>query len=509
MRSINSSGGNMNMKMKHENGSNPLEVLNNAPPINTGKIFVVENVHTTDRPPIEEEGEENECKKLGDELLKPIATNLNSVYFWSVFYLLIVIGLSAILSVIVTIIPMHNHINSPDYWWEALVPSGVGNGIFLTVNGLLECHMIFNKPFLKSTKTFVSLLSMTVLGSVVPLIICRLTWTEFLGYNHPIPFLGLLGFVFMNAWHFMALWFEFPFEMRTDKDMRKKIIAYMLYRLWFIFHGIQLLGLNMGMGKLSLNWQWIMAVIFPLHREMNSLVLTKLLKITIDYEKTLPFIPEIIVSISINIVHAFFAAVVISTLATRFTAYCILGVEVVLNFYETYKIVKSMRNISPENHCENERRRNERTVESLTLIVIELIEILVPFTYLITFLMAYYGPNAGIIGNIRNSDFHYKEVDDISSLMQDLIGMFVIDLVGFLVTGMIIWKYTSVGMILEGYKILKFFWAIISIKIGGRLFQVLHFAPYNIDNISLIIAKKTLFIIFILSCNFRITAVAL
>ena len=132
------------MKMKHENGSNPLEVLNNAPPINTGKIFVVENVHTTDRPPIEEEGEENECKKLGDELLKPIATNLNCVYFWSVFYLLIVIGLSAILSVIVTIIPMHNHINSPDYWWEALVPSGVGNGIFLTVYGLLECHMIFN-----------------------------------------------------------------------------------------------------------------------------------------------------------------------------------------------------------------------------------------------------------------------------------------------------------------------------------------------------------------------------
>ena len=203
------------------------------------------------------------------------------------------------------------------------------------------------------------------------------------------------------------------------------------------------------------------------------MVLMKLLKITTDNEKTLPMIPKITVAISVNIVHAFFVAVVISTLATRFTAFCILGVDVVINLYETYKNVKSMRNVSPENNHENEKRRIERTEESLNLIVIEIIEILVPFTYVITFLMAFYGPNGGIIGNIRNSDFHYKEVSDVSSFMEDLIGMFFIDLVGCLVTGVIMWKYASVEMLSEGYKVLKFFWPMISIKIGGRLFQVL------------------------------------
>ena len=87
--------------------------------------------------------------------------------------------------------------------------------------------------------------------------------------------------------------------------------------------------------------------------------------------------------------------------------------------------------------------------------------------------MAYYGPNAEIIGNIRNSDFHYKEVSDIMSFMGDLTGMFMIDLIGCFVTGLVLWKYASVNLMSEAQKILKLFWALISIKIGGRLLQVL------------------------------------
>ena len=215
-----------------------------------------------------------------------------------------------------------------------------------------------------------------------------------------------------------------------------------------------------------------MSIIFPLHREINSLILTKLLKRTENDNRTLLFIPKLIITISLNIVHAFFVAVVISTLATKLTAFCILGVDVLINFHDTYKIVKTMQTVSSENSQEIQKMKIDRTEKSLELIAIEIIEILVPLTYVITFLMAYYGPNAEIIGNIRNSDFHYNEVTDLLGFMGDLTGMFVIDLIGCVVTALTLWKYASVNLMSEAQKILKLFWALISIKIGGRLLQV-------------------------------------
>ena len=438
------------------------------------KIFVVDDPHCPNgKVWINNETEDlNELKAHGEDLLQPVSMNLKAIWGWNLVYLLMIVGLSATLSVMVTMIPMHNHIYFPNYWWEALFPSGFGNGLFLTVNGLLECYMVFNLPCLKTTKTFIRLFSLTVLGSVIPFLVCRLIWTDILSNNYPMPFLGLFGFIFLNSWHFLALWFEFPGELRSDKIMRKRIWAYMLYRLWFIFHGIQLLGLNMLMGKLSTYWQWIMSIIFPLHREINSLILTKLLKRTENDNRTLLFIPKLIITISLNIVHAFFVAVVISTLATKLTAFCILGVDVLINFHDTYKIVKTMQTVSSENSQEIQKMKIDRTEKSLELIAIEIIEILVPLTYVITFLMAYYGPNAEIIGNIRNSDFHYNEVTDLLGFMGDLTGMFVIDLIGCVVTALTLWKYASVNLMSEAQKILKLFWALISIKIGGRLLQV-------------------------------------
>ena len=439
------------------------------------KVFVVGDLRCPNgKSWIDNETEDsNEWEAHGEELLQPVSMNSRTILGTNLFHLSIIVGLSVTLSVMVTIIPMHNHIHFPNYWWEPLFPFSFANGIFLTVNGLLECYMVFNLPFLKTTKTFIRLFIMTVLGSVIPFLVGRLIWTDVLSNNYPMPFLGLFVFVFFNSWHFLALWFEFPGKLRSNKIMRKRIWAYMLYRLWFVFHGIQLLGLNMLMGKLSKYWQWIMSVIFPIHREINSLVLTNLLKRTANDMRVHPFIPKIIVTISLNIVHAFFVAVVISTLATKLTAFCILGVDVLINFHDTYKVVKIKTTVSSENSHETQEMKIKRAEKSIELIGIEIIEMLVPLTYIITFLMDYYGPNAEIIGNIGNSDFHYKEVSDLLGFMGDLTGMFVIDLIGCVVSGLILWKYASVDLMSEAQKILKLFWALISIKIGGRLFQVL------------------------------------
>ena len=46
------------------------------------------------------------------------------------------------------------------------------------------------------------------------------------------------------------------------------------------------------------------------------------------------------------------------------------------------------------------------------LMVAEIVEFMVPLSYLICFSVAYYGPNANSIGNVRSSQWQFVAVED-------------------------------------------------------------------------------------------------
>ena len=121
---------------------------------------------------------------------------------------------------------------------------------------------------------------------------------------------------------------------------------------------------------------------------------------------------------------------------------------------------------------EHEKRFMEMKEDTLCLFAIETVEFVVPLVYFITFLMAFYGPNGDIIGNIRNSDWQYKEVEDVLSFIENLIMMFLVDFTSFIISGLVLWKFSATNLLEEGYKMLKMYWLIMSIKVGGKLLQV-------------------------------------
>ena len=117
----------------------------------------------------------------------------------------------------------------------------------------------------------------------------------------------------------------------------------------------------------------------------------------------------------------------------------------------------------------------EKTEETLQLFAIETIEFLVPIIYSITFVMAYYGPNAELIGNIRNNDWNFQSVDDIASFLSDMFLMCFIDFTSCIISGLSLWIYASTSLFQEGYKVLKIFWPFVSIKMGGMIVMVVIF----------------------------------
>jgi hypothetical protein len=224
------------------------------------------------------------------------------------------------------------------------------------------------------------------------------------------------------------------------------------------------------MDKIPLMMQWVMAIIFPLQRELNLWVLSKLLEKSINFRNTTPLIPTLTATISVNVVHAFFIAIVISSQATEMTSYCILAVEFLLNLYSSYKILRLHRKTSPIN--DTEKRILEKKEETVLLFAIEIMEFLVPLIYIVTFAMAYYGPNADIIGNIKNSDWTYKAVEDVSDFVGDLFMIFFIDFASCIISGLVLWKFADLNFFEECYKMMKVFWPMMSVKMGGKISQV-------------------------------------
>ena len=64
-----------------------------------------------------------------------------------------------------------------------------------------------------------------------------------------------------------------------------------------------------------------------------------------------------------------------------------------------------------------------------TLALTEIMEVLIPLIYGINFVIAYYGPNSMILGNIGNSYWQYHAVEDITNTLSSVSLMFLVDLV--------------------------------------------------------------------------------
>ena len=107
----------------------------------------------------------------------------------------------------------------------------------------------------------------------------------------------------------------------------------------------------------------------------------------------------------------------------------------------------------------------------LKLVGVEMVEFLTPIAYALTFSIAFYGPNASMIGGVRFSGWGFQEVTDVESFLVESGMMFVADFACTIGSGMLLWKFSSVNMLEEGYKLLSLYWPLIAINLAGSMFS--------------------------------------
>ena len=143
------------------------------------------------------------------------------------------------------------------------------------------------------------------------------------------------------------------------------------------------------------------------------------------------------------VLYKAFIISIISINSNTIVGYFFLGVPFLTNLYLCFQVIRLHgKDIDNVNEDEQLLLRKEELL--MKLIINEITELLTPIIFLITFIMAYIGPNATIIGNVQNNYWQYHKIEDPLSY---ICGILLMAAIVFLSAGI------SLGLVWGFYKI--------------------------------------------------------
>ena len=173
--------------------------------------------------------------------------------------------------------------------------------------------------------------------------------------------------------------------------------------------------------------------------------------------------------VGVNAFTALYVSILLGQTATPVTSILILSIDFILNIHSGLKIVNLDRSTTTLDDLGRARYLNEREQLVYKLILIELIEVLVPLCYVVTVLVAYYGPNAEILGNIGNDYWQYESIDDIWNVVQAVLVMAAIDGCSAVIVGCMLWRVCSIHILQEARTLIGYLWPLIIINVANYL----------------------------------------
>ena len=214
-------------------------------------------------------------------------------------------------------------------------------------------------------------------------------------------------------------------------------------------------------------YQWCAAILLIPIREFNIWLQTKVGYKTAGLKPEEDSSIELTCGHNINNRHCFFLSVVLGTVATDLTCWVILAIDFSINLYLELKIIwtKYRKGFNDE----NEAHMIDLFME---LVINETVEIVVPFTYFICFSIAYYGPNAEIIGTVKSEYWHHVPVNNVQLFCQNL-GIFLLAETFTFLFSFILLKFTCGINIIKAFIVTqREYWLLMAVNTGYTIQMV-------------------------------------
>ena len=360
------------------------------------------------------------------------------------------------------LIPRHNAILEPKYWFEIVLLAIVGS-FLVTAMSILSCFILIEQDSIKSIRVFMKVYFLMLLTWVTTYCMSFIAWSILLEYNHPMPFVGLICNYAARFLSIAGFPVTLPIKYFNESESRKKMKYFMLYEFLCCISALSRSLLSFIFTKLeNSDLECTMAILIPTFKEFTKFCLSKVMhKIVGTKNET----ANVALGIRVNVNFGVFVVTRLPG-ARVITVICIAASDIILQLVMSFQIVRLHKKViqNRDNIHEPEKRK-----AILALSLAEICEGLIPLSYAICFAMAYYGPNAKLIGNVGNDLWAYKVVSDINWTFLVLFGFAFIDFFSVLLNAIIILIYAKVKLMEECCSTLQKYWHIIAVMLPSTM----------------------------------------
>lgn len=421
-------------------------------------------------------GKDNSEEELSNRKNSVARALVNSkIGYKNGFHLLSILCSCGLALSIFTLIPRHNSILEPSYWYEIIFPAGFMI-MFWTVALALDFFVLTEKDVLITAVLFFKNFLASLLTWNTVFFMCYMFWTAALEYNHPMPLFGAVCYCITTIISYASLPILMPSKFAEEDGFKAKMKNFILYRmLWFE------IPISIGILRHTFNFlqntsaQCVIALLIPISKRFTSCTFSKMMHRLVGTENERA---NLALVVTVNLSYGLFA--VTSLVGARIeTVFCVVVVDILMQLKMTYQIVKLHKQVMVDGH--EKSKMNQRNA-IMKLLLAELCEGVVPLAYAIGFSMAYYGPNAELIGNVRNGYWQYKPVEDVSRTFLVTFGLFAVDFVSLSLNWSILWNCCHVNLFKEFCIVMKKYWHILAIKLVSNIYLFFVYNDVNFGN---------------------------
>ena len=432
-----------------------------TPEIHSNAVLIKVQSIPTIEGDVEDTDSSSNKEEFGNE-----QTSMASEYvsYFNGFYPVLTILASLLASSIITLIPYHDVLRYPQFWYEFMIQMSFGILVFDAIFRIVEASWILNYKQIVSPKRIAIIALERIVFMVVSNCIVYVIWCVYLGFNPPMPKTGL-AVSFPSLIHILVrIWFEFPTELRQDDAFRKRLkwyLAYVAAKFMIKFGFFPLLNVSFQIIPSNLNW--MMAFVLPATREISDIILGKLITRASNNDKHTALC---LMKIDNAIFFEFYIAIQLVKTVDELTIWLIFGVDFILNIFFYISLKRKHQTLtkigleSAQNIKINEDENNMLTEFVLT----KSTEVVVPITFVLAYLMAYHGPNYGILGDIGCNYWQYQKMEDISNFIRIEFTMFVAILMNLSLSCIIAWAICGKDILRVYCTVMKKFWYIILLQ---------------------------------------------
>ena len=364
------------------------------------------------------------------------------------------------------LIPQHYIMDHPDKWYEFTLLSSFGWGATLSAVLILNFSCWMDIKEVKSWKFFFVLYFVSAFTTITLNLMIYLIWTIILKYHPPMPYGGCS--VRLITLHIMmaTIWYRLPKLHRKNQITLRRVKCFYFSELTFL----ATFWVYLLLGKIFLSiprrYQWILAIFVPFLREMICRGISIICKKDENSKKNAI---QTACHHAIGSRHAIFLSVAVSSILNELTCYVLLGMDFMINVFLSIRIIRRTKKkfvTSSETSKYDDDTLNELALN-------ERIEFVVPLLYFISFFTAYYGPNAELIGSIKNTLWHFTIVADVKKAASNMAILFGIDVCSAILCSLLLWCFCKISLFRAYTTIQKEFWLIMAVQEAYLLVEVI------------------------------------